>query len=152
MHSKVINPRQHGRFVFSSRGSSSKTVAYLGHEAKEQQSIVYFFNSERDDVRSEEVRLAIDHNARGLRKSQEKFYSLVLSPSHHEVQHLQNDPEKLRTFTRRAMENYAATFNFKNQKTADGKRLAPNDLIWFATIHQERKEKQGQGGGKRKIR
>ena len=150
MHSKVINPRQHGRFVFHNRGSSSKTVTYLGHEAKAQQTTVHFFNGERNNIPSEEVRTLIDNNARGLRKNQEKFYSLVLSPSHPEIQHLQSDPRKLRAFTIKAMENYAANFAFKNHKAAHDKPLTATDLVWFATVHQERKEKQRLQKGKAK--
>lgn len=142
MHSKIIDPRRHGRFVFANRGSCSKTVSYLGHEVKEQGSETIFFNQEQAEVVAEQVRSTIDSNAKGLRKQQEKFYSLVLSPSAAELEHIGNDPDKLQTYTRRVMDNYAQNVTLK-----DGKGLASADLVWFATIHQERKEKEGEQKG-----
>ncbi len=138
MHSKIINPSRHGRFVFSNKGSSSKTVSYLSHEAREQDKEADFFNEEKADFKAAEVKEAIDGNTQGLRKAQEKFYSLVLSPSEDELKHLGNGPEKLKVYTRAVMENYA-----KNFKVADGKQFKSSDLVWFATIHEERKEKEG---------
>ena len=42
------------------------------------------------------------------------------------------------------MENYAANFTLQDKNTnAHSKRLSSSDLVWFATIHQERKEKEG---------
>ena len=142
MHSKIIDPRRHGRFVFANRGSCSKTVGYLGHEAREQKSETVFFDQQQDEVVAEQVCTTIDGNAKGLRKQQEKFYSLVLSPSAAELEHIGNDPNKLRTYTRRVMDNYA-----QNATLRDGKGLASADLVWFATIHQERKEKEGEQKG-----
>ena len=40
------------------------------------------------------------------------------------------------------MQHYAATFTLKEDK-----RLEANDLVWFAVVHQERKEKQGREKG-----
>lgn len=113
MHSKIINPRQHGRFVFSNRGSCKKTVSYLGHEVQEQSGSAHFFNQQQDTITADEARKVIDCNAQGLGKQQEKFYSLVLSPSSEEVAHLQNDPKKLKAFTVQVMENYAQNFYFQ---------------------------------------
>lgn len=146
MHSKVINPSRHGRFVFNNRGSCKGLVTYLGHEAREQQQATRFFNQDHIDVLAEEVRTTIDSNTKGLRKQQEKFYSLVLSPSEEELKHLKNDPEKLRQYTRQVMDNYAKNFRLK-----DSKRLAPSELVWYATIHQERKQKQGAEKGSSKA-
>ena len=144
MHSKVINPSQHGRFVFNNRGSCKGLVTYLGHEAREQQQATQFFSQDRIDVLAEEVRIAIDSNTKGLRKQQEKFYSLVLSPSEEELKHLKNDPGKLRQYTRQAMDNYAKNFTLKAKEPFHEKQLSSSDLVWYATIHQERKQKQGQ--------
>ena len=137
MHSKIIDPRRHGRFVFANRGSCSKTVSYLGHEARERGSETVFFNQDRADVSAEEVRESIDSNAKGLRKQQEKFYSLVLSPSTAELQHIGNDPNRLQAYTRQAMDNYA-----RNATLRDGSKLASSELIWYATIHEQRTEKE----------
>ena len=142
MHSKIIDPRRHGRFVFANRGSCSKTVSYLGHEARERGRETIFFDQERDNVTIDEVRNSIDSNAKGLRKQQEKFYSLVLSPSDAELQHIGNDLVKLQTYTRQAMDNYA-----RNATLRDGSKLAPSELVWYATIHQQRTVKEGEQRG-----
>ena len=146
MHSKIIDPRRHGRFVFANRGSCSKTVSYLGHEARERGSETVFFNQDRADVSAEKVRESIDSNAKGLRKQQEKFYSLVLSPSTAELQHIGNDPNRLQAYTRQAMDNYA-----RNVTLRDGGKLASSELIWFATIHEQRTEKEGELKGATKL-
>ena len=145
MHSKIIDPRRHGRFVFANRGSCSKTVRYLGHEARAQGEETIFFNQDRDEVTADEVRNSVDSNAKGLRKQQEKFYSLVLSPSDAELQHIGNDPVKLQAYTRQAMDNYA-----RNATLRDGSKLAQSELLWFAIIHEQRTEKEGEQKGKTK--
>src|SRR5690606_35764412 len=117
-----------------------------GHEAREQNKETEFFNDAQSDITAEQVNLAIDANAKGLRKAQEKFYSIVLSPSEDELNHLSNDQQKLKDYTRAVVENYARNFNL-----ADGKQLKSSDLVWFATIHQERKEKEGEQKGQVKA-
>ena len=91
--------------------------------------------------------MAIDGNTRGLRKQQEKFYSLVLSPSAEELKHLKNDPDKLRAYTQQVMNKYAENFNLSEKEVSRGTLLSSSDLIWYATIHQERKEKEGEQKG-----
>ena len=142
MHSKIIDPRRHGRFVFANRGSCSKTASYLGHEARERGSETVFFDQQRADVSAEEVLQSIDSNAKGLRKQQEKFYSLVLSPSGAELLHIGNDPAKLQAYTRQAMDNYA-----RNATLRDGSQLVSSELLWYATIHEQRTEKEGEQKG-----
>jgi hypothetical protein len=142
MHSKIINPNRDGRFVFANRGSCNKTVSYLNHEAKDQGKEAVFFNAENNKVSSAEVQASIDENAKGLRKSQEKFYSLVLSPSEEELRHFGGDAEKLKAYTRIVMENYAANFSLKS-----GKSLKSKDLLWYATLHRERQHKEGSEKG-----
>ena len=151
MHSKVINPRQHGRLMYNNRGSCKGLITYLGHEAREQQQDTPFFGAEQQSASAEEVRTAIDKNTKGLRKQQEKFYSLVLSPSEEELKHLNNDPNKLREYTRQVMDNYAKNFKGKEGEVPLGRPLASSDLIWYATIHQERKEKEGEQKGTSKA-
>ena len=146
MHTKIIDPRRNGRFVFANRGSSSKIVSYLGHEAREQNKQTEFFNDAKSGITEEQVKSEIDANAKGLRKAQEKFYSLVLSPSQDELNHLSNDQQKLKDYTKAVMENYARNFNLP-----EGKQLKSSDLVWFATIHQEGKEKEGQQKGQVKA-
>ncbi len=146
MHSKIIDPKRDGRFIFHNQGSCKKTVTYLGHEARAQDKSSIFFNGKRTDILAEEVQKTIDNNTKGLRKHQEKFYSLVISPSDDELSHIDGKQEKLQQYTRTVMENYATNFHLK-----DGKKLNSKNLVWFATIHQNRKIKDGDHKGQTKT-
>lgn len=61
---------------------------------------------------------------------------------------MQNDPGKLRQYTRQVMENYANNFVLKGREK---ERLGSSDLVWYATIHEERKEKGGHQKGTSKA-
>ena len=144
MHSKIINPLRDGKHVFDNKGSVAKTIAYLGHEAQEQGRANTFFNQSEEDISAEVVEAAMDSNTKGLRQQQEKFYSLVLSPSEKELRHISRDPLKLREYTVAVMQNYAANFQL-----SDGRQLTSDDVLWFATVHDERKLKQADGQHKK---
>jgi hypothetical protein len=133
MHSKIIRPGVHGKAAYSNKGSCIAVVTYLGHEARELGSPLTFFNQKEDNIDATTVQARIDGNVKGLRKDEVKFYSLILSPSADELRHINSDPEKLKAFTRQAMENYAGHFNLK-----DGRKPGPEDVVWFATVHQHR--------------
>jgi hypothetical protein len=133
MHSKIINPKVHGKAVYENKGSSSLLVAYLQHEVKEKGGSLRFFNEEGNDISPEEVQKRIDYNVKGLRKTESKFIALVLSPSTEELRHIGNDEEKLKQFTSRAMQHYAENFHLKA-----GKMLGSADLLWFGAIHHHR--------------
>jgi hypothetical protein len=133
MHSKIIRPSIHGRKAYDNKGSSVALIKYLGHEAREANVSCTFFNQRGDGITPSMVQQAIDGNVKGLRKNEIKFYSLVLSPSADELQHLTGKPEGLKDFAREAMKNYAKGYNL-----AKGKKLGEQDLVWFATIHQHR--------------
>jgi hypothetical protein len=148
MHSKIINPKVHGKAVYENKGSSSLLVAYLQHEVKEKGGSLRFFNDEAGNISPEEVQQRIDYNVKGLRKTESKFIALVLSPSTEELRHIGNDEEKLKQFTFRAMQHYAENFHLKA-----GKVLGSADLLWFGAIHHHRtykgKEKEVKEGQKK---
>ncbi|WP_224995072.1 DUF5712 family protein [Cesiribacter sp. SM1] len=133
MHSKIIQPLIHGKGVYENKGSSGLLIRYLQHEAKEKGVALTFFSGEGDGISPSEVRRQIDENIKGLQRQESKFISLVLSPGKEELRHIDNDPEKLKEFTRLAMQQYAENFRLKG-----GKRVCGEDLLWFATLHQER--------------
>ena len=133
MHSKIIHPRISGSGTYENKGSSQRLIRYLKHEAKEKGVTLAFFSSEADGVSPSEVCRRIDENSKSLQRQESKFISLVLSPSKEELLHIANNPEKLKAFTRQAMQQYAENFRLKG-----GKRVRSEDLLWFATIHQER--------------
>eukprot|EP01035_Chromulina_nebulosa_P020719 gene20719-26863_t len=91
-----------------------------------------FFNS-AGIFNKKQVVEAIDNNVKGLTKKDDKFHSLVIAPSAKELEHIGNDTAKLKEFTIVCMERYASNFNLNS-----GKRLSEKDLVWYATIHQNR--------------
>lgn len=121
--------------IYSNSGSSSFLVNYLQHEAREEKEPdrAIFFNQQQEGITADEVQERIDANVQGLQKGKPHFHSLVISPSQDELHHLEEDPEKLKAYTRQVMDNYAANFGGKRQKTLTG-----DDLIWYATIHRSR--------------
>jgi hypothetical protein len=138
MYSKVINPEKDGKTAFNNKGCSARLGNYLEKELdllKTPDGKV-FFNSEGNFTKDEMVR-SIDANVKGLTADDDKFYSLVLSPSQAELEHIKNNPEKLRAFTADCMENYAQNFIIK-AKDGSLKQLSEKDLVWFANIEYDR--------------
>lgn len=134
MYSKIINPAKHGSVVFNNKESALRLGNYLDKEqAKNQCKDKYiFFNSEGNFGKKQVVE-SIDNNVKGLTKKDDKFHSLVIAPSAKELEHIGNDTAKLKEFTIVCMEKYASNFNLNL-----GKRLSEKDLVWYATIHQNR--------------
>ena len=105
-------------------GSCGGLVAYLEKEVQGQ-----WFSLDREDVPAAEVTQTLDRNKRNLNRDADKYYQVVLAPSQAELRHLGSDPEKLRIYTRAAMEEYAANF---------GKGITGKDLVYFAKVEHER--------------
>ncbi|KUG09210.1 DUF5712 family protein [Solirubrum puertoriconensis] len=113
-----------GKGLSQRTGSCAGLVAYLEKEAPGQ-----WFSLDRDDVPAGEVTQAIDRNKRNLNRDADKYYQVILAPSQAELRHIGSDPEKLRAYTRTAMEQYAANF---------GKGIEGRDLVYFAKVEHER--------------
>jgi hypothetical protein len=118
----------------TNKGSCLKLATYL--EKENEQKITaehsYFFSADRDRCNKWEVVQQIDNNAKGqgLESKDDRFYSIVISPSQSELAHIGDNPQQLRDYTRQVMENYAANFN---------KGIGSQDLVWYAKIEHERK-------------
>jgi hypothetical protein len=137
MYAKVINPKTNGKKVYDNKGSALRTANYLVKEAKEAGEVARFFGAPGSpDKTAEEVVTMLDGNVKGLRKDDAKFYSLVLSPSPDELAHIGNDAKALERYTQHVMDEYAKNFTLKN-----GKELGEPNLVWAATMHQERKNR-----------
>ncbi|WP_067031114.1 DUF5712 family protein [Allomuricauda sp. CP2A] len=89
------------------KGSARDFVNYLGkeNEGKEPEQQEGYFNQEENSIDAERVIAEIDANTAKLKKREPKFYSLVVSPSQRELQHIGNDPEKLRRYTQEVMKS-----------------------------------------------
>ncbi|MBW3130898.1 DUF5712 family protein [Hymenobacter profundi] len=105
-------------------GSCGGLVAYLEKEVQG-----HWFSLDREDVPAAEVVATLDRNKRNLNRDADKYYQVVLAPSQAELRHIDSDPEKLRAYTRAAMEEYAANF---------GKGIEGKDLMYFAKVEHER--------------
>ncbi|WP_210522115.1 DUF5712 family protein [Hymenobacter terricola] len=105
-------------------GSSGGLVDYLEKEVQGQ-----WFSLDREDVPAAEVTQTLDQNKRNLNRDADKYYQVILAPSQAELRHIGSDPEKLREYTRAAMEQYAANF---------GKGIEGRDLVYFAKVEHER--------------
>lgn len=106
-------------------------------EAKETGGEASFFGAPGTEPKTAgEVVEMLDGNVKGLGKDDPKFHSLVLSPSADELLLIGNDPKALESYTQNVMDLYAKNFNLKN-----GKELGESNLVWAATIHQERKNR-----------
>ncbi len=131
--------------IYSNAGSSHFLVNYLEHEAREEKQQeqgqvgsrmpgrAIFFDQQREGIGAEEVKERIDANVKGVQKGKPLFHSLVISPSQDELRHLNDDPGKLKTYTRQVMENYAANFTRKRKES-----MTSDNLVWYATIHRSR--------------
>ncbi len=132
MYSKIINPAKHGNMAFNNKSSAARLGNYLNKEPSSKQEKGVFFNN-LGDYDKKRVVESIDNNVKGLTSKDDKFHSLVIAPSAKELEHIGNDQAKLKAFTIACMEKYAANFNL-----AGGKILSEKDLVWYATIHQNR--------------
>ena len=138
MYSKIINPAKEGQNAYNNKGSSMRLGNYLEKELDLQETpdAKIFFNEKGEFTKNEMVNL-LDSNVKGLRESDDKFYSLVVSPSQDELLHIGNDREKLKIFAELCMENYAQNFNLTTKK-GEQKSITSSGLVWFATIEQSR--------------
>lgn len=142
MYVKIINPETNGRKVYANKGSARRTTNYLEKEAKQHGQVATFFSSaDKGVLGTDEVVALLDGNQKGADKDAAKFYSLVLSPSSEELGEMGNDSQALQRYTRQVLDLYA-----KNFKLKDDRELQETDLVWAATIHQERKNRGTDDG------
>lgn len=144
----------------NNKGSSSKYGFYLNKENNEYikdgepEKQNYFFNQHEDRISTIKAIKLIDENAKGkgLKKVQDKYFTVTLNFSHKELQHigkkvagkeiqsvdeLNKEQYKeynrlLREYTKEAMGNYAQ--NFK-------KNLNEDDIVWHAKVEHKRRFK-----------
>ena len=135
MVTRILKTKESGNVVYDNKGSSERLINYLKHEAKENNSSnIYFFNQTEINIKPDDVLNKIDNNVKGVKVTDSKFFTLIISPSQDELNHLKNDEKKLIEYTQKVMENYGNNFQLNNEK-----KINKDDLVWFATIHQERK-------------
>ena len=156
MHTKIINPSNNNSpATYNNKASAARCINYISKKeaskdaskntskeisqktSKQPSKHQYLFNQSQDQISKRKAIQHINNNIKGLKEQDDKFTSLVLSPSEEELKHIQNDAKKLQDYTKACMENYAQNFNLPS-----GKKLRSEDLVWYACIHQERTWKQ----------
>lgn len=115
----------------SNAGSCGQLVEYLEKEnnLKDELKAELWFNQQRDDLRAYEIRQDIDSNTAKLKQTEAKFYLVNISPSQKELNHIGNDPQKLKEYARSVMAEYAANFQ---------KGLGPDDVKWYGKVEYNR--------------
>jgi len=150
-----ITPSETG----NNKGSSGALVNYLEKEndLKNGRNSVSeyenWFNSVRNDIRRQEVRVKIDNNIAKLGRDDSKFFLINISPSQKELEHLFNRygehgaKEKLKEFAAKVMDGYAKNFKRPGIHTN-------NDLLWFGKVENYRyykhTDKEVKNGTKQK--
>ncbi len=134
MYLKIINPKTKNSKYYNT-GSSKNVCNYLKHEAEKKGCDVSYFDAKNDNISDQNVIEKLDNNVKGLKKDDVKFHSLIINPSNAELDHIGNSDELLKDYVRDLMGEYANTFKLKNN-------VSPDDLLWYATIHEERTYKR----------
>jgi hypothetical protein len=126
----AITPQKLGQ---SYSNSVTDYVDYLEKEnvGLEPQNQEYFFNQTEDQISKDIVITEIDKNTAKLKKTEPKFYSIVVSPSQRELKKIMNNPDALKDYTRALMKEYAKSFHRENPITV-------NQIKYFAKIEHER--------------
>ena len=122
-------------------GSCRQLADYLEKENQKLGKKVLWFNQGRDDIGPDQVKSGIDNNVAKLKKTEAKFYLINISPSGKELEHIGNDPQKLKAYAREVMKEYAENFN---------KGLSEQDIKYYGKIeynryytHEDPEVKQG---------
>lgn len=116
--------------------SAADYVAYLEKEndARETGEKELFFDAARDDIGQEEVIKEIDSNTAKLKAIEPHYYAITLNPSRRELAHIENNPEKLKAYTREVLKDYAVCFN----REINGRPVTPSDIKYYGKVEFER--------------
>lgn len=139
-------------YVAGNTQSCLDLVNYLEKE-DEPKSLLdkeFFFSHEKDDIHPHLVIQTIDHNHKGLKSGDAKFYMVSVNPDQRELNHLaqiatggksirdvsemshqqyQRYSNMIKDYSRKAMDVYATAFN---------RGLEGKDLVYFGKIEQQR--------------
>lgn len=123
--------------------SSADFVDYLSKENEDLEvgelsagkgGMEHFFNQYDDGIPPEDVIRGIDGNTAKLEKTEPRFYSITVSPSKYELNHLKNHSEDLKKYTRELMKDYVSSFN----REINGRPVNIDDIKYYAKIEHQR--------------
>lgn len=139
----IIKVQGGGGGTYANTGTSETVVNYLQHEdlkrMQEGRKIEHFFSQAEDRVKPQEVTSRIDNNRKGLKAKEAKFYVITVAPSAKELARMgatrQEQAEAMKNYIRKeVMPRYAEGFK---------KDIKADDLVYYAKIHFERDERDG---------
>ena len=110
-------------------GSCGQLTDYLEKENQKLGKNELWFDQARNDIGPDQVKSGIDSNVAKLKKTEAKFYLINISPSAKELDHIDNDPQKLKAYAREVMKEYAENFN---------KGLSEQDIKYYGKIEYNR--------------
>ncbi len=115
---------------------SNSVADYVAYLEKENEGLEpgdqeHFFNQTEDRIAPDTVISEIDANTAKLKKTEPKFYSIMVSPSQRELKKIADNPEALRAYTRELMKEYAKSFYRDKPVTVD-------QIKYFAKLEHER--------------
>lgn len=115
------------------KGSCSTFINYLSKEDfQDGISKEFFFDHKEKRILDFAIVDMLDHNKQGLGANDAKFYTGSINFSEKELEFIGNDTKKIRDYTIKVMEQYAAQFN---------RSVTIDDLNWFAKIEHTRSYK-----------
>ena len=111
-------------------------VSYLEkeNESRDVEAQELFFDENRDDIPSNEVIKEIDQNTAKLKTTEPRYYAITLNPSQRELTHINNDPDKLKAYTREVLKDYAQCFN----REINGRPVSATDIKYYGKLEYER--------------
>ncbi len=132
-----------GAGKYANTGSSFGAMQYLNHENEKNLSqkgqIEPFFDHKGQGMDFYAAVDMLDQNKAKLCAKDAKFFAITISPSEKELSAMGNTEaersQAMKVYTRQVMDNYAKNF---------GKGLRGEDLLYFAKIHHNREEKEGE--------
>lgn len=141
MNIKIQRAAVHG--TTANKGSSKTLVNYINHEDADRIAAgkipLSFETPLGEEKTAAEVIEAIDQNARGLCKSDDKFYHIVISPSEAEIKAMGKTEEEIKEkafiLMKAFFEIYAGNFHREG--------LTATNLVAFWKIHFSRGTKDG---------
>lgn len=127
MHISFTDPETSGKKIYDNTGSCGTLTNYLvnDHDLPNE----YFFNHERNDITEEELNKLIDGNVKGLKKEDDKFISLYVSPSSEENKII--NEKDFKDYVIHTVQEYAQEYNLKSN-------IDLKDIVWGGIIHHYR--------------
>lgn len=150
--------RQFVTYLDKEDSLSEQFAQYLDKESQFKQE--YFFNGNSKAIDKEDVIAGIDHNCKGLKRDESRFFSLTINPSQREIRHLEHladeqiremkrlgitdvlsgTPEQIReALVKDMLKEYAVTCMDRYAENFGREGVSSNkDLVWFGRVEKDR--------------